>query len=42
MTELLNTVCYTLPDALIWMVMGLILGWTIREDREDKRRRRKQ
>lgn len=41
MTELLNTVCYTLPDALIWWAMGLILGWTIREDREDKRRHHK-
>lgn len=37
MTELLNTVCYTLPDALIWMVLGLVLGWTLKEGR----RRRK-
>lgn len=37
MTELLNTVCYTLPDALIWMVLGIVLGWTLKEER----RRRK-
>lgn len=40
MNELLSTVCYTLPDALIWMLLGFVWGWTIREDREDKRRRR--
>lgn len=42
MTELLSTVCYTLPDALIWMAMGLILGWALREEKEDKKRRRRK
>ena len=35
MSEIFNTACYTLSDALIWLVLGVIFGVKVlRSDKE--------
>lgn len=36
MSDIINTVCYTLTDALIWFALGCMVGYVFKPEKRRK------